>query len=84
MPIPGTPTSVTSWGERSSRARAERVASEVELALAPDERRAPVCTTSTPKRDRASSASQTGTGSALPFASTGAGLAVVDRGCVAR
>ena len=69
----------------SARARTRSSAREhVKLALAADERRARAARTSTPKRDRASSASQTGTGSAFPLASTGSALAVVDRRSVAR
>ena len=48
--------------ERRARARGRRAAS------------APRCATSTPKRERASTASQTATARALPFASTGSRL----------
>ena len=40
LPIPGTPTSVTSCGSLSTRARANAPTSERELVLAADERRA--------------------------------------------
>ena len=68
LPIPGTPTSVTSCGSRSRDHARERLAQQRELLLAPDERRASdaldadarSCPQRLPDGDRL----------ALPFAST--------------
>jgi hypothetical protein len=49
----------------------QRVGEQLEFARAPTSAVSAFSTTSTPKRERASSASHTGTGSALPFACTG-------------
>ena len=49
----------------------ERVDEEVELASRPTRRARPAPPRSTPSRERASTASQTGTGAAFPLASTG-------------
>ena len=80
LPMPGTPTSVTSCGSRSRRTRSSASARSVELALAPDERRAPdLAHVDAEARPSPRSASQTRTGSALPLASTGAASRVLDR-----
>ena len=77
MPIPGTPTSVTSWGELSSRARPRASVRKVELAPAPNERRtglddvdaeARPCLARLPDRDRLG----------LSLRLNGLGLGVVD------
>ena len=77
--MPGTPTSVTSCGERSSRTRAERRDEQLELAAAADERR------DRPLRDvdaEARARLQRLPGAdrlALPLADDRLGVAVVDR-----
>ena len=70
LPIPGTPTSVTSWHVFSARALA-RASTRRSSSRSPPTSGAPALHASTPKRDRASTASQTSTGLALPFATTG-------------
>ena len=71
MPIPGTPTSVTSWVERSRRDRRSASTSRSSSSSRPTSVALPVPPRSTPSRARGSSASQTGTGCAFPLASTG-------------
>ena len=70
--MPGTPTSVTSWTARLAASASQRVAEGVELVCAADERRCR-CWRDVDCRDAHGprSPAQTGTGSALPFASTG-------------
>ena len=77
--MPGTPTSVTSCADCSVRARVSASARRSRSRSRPTSGVRSFCSTSLPKRDRAPTASQTLTGSALPFASTGRRVAVVDR-----
>jgi hypothetical protein len=71
LPIPGTPTSVTSCGDRSARTRASASRSTPSSRSRPTSAALAWCGTSTPSRARAATASHTGTGSRLPFAATG-------------
>ena len=70
FPIPGTPTSVTSCGVRSWRARSNASRSTVSSRSRPTSSVRASCATSTPKRERAACACQTAIGSVFPFAST--------------
>ena len=78
MPIPGTPTSVTSCGERSTRTRANAPSSSARSWSRPTSGEDD-SSSSPPTRPRGSSASHTSTGSAFPFASIGAVGAEHDR-----
>ena len=69
FPIPGTPTSVTSCGERSPSVRASASSSSATSRVRPTS--AAPWTRSTPTRARACTTSHACTGSALPFATTG-------------
>ena len=71
LPMPGTPTRVIELRRALVLHARERRGQESELALPPDERRARAPRDVGPNRERASTASQTCTGSALPLASTG-------------
>jgi len=68
--MPGTPRSVRSWSERSSRTRASVVRSSSSSCRRPTSGASARRTTSTPSRDRARSASQAWMGSLFPLAAT--------------
>ena len=70
LPMPGTPTSVTSCADCSVRARWKASASMPRSRSRPTSGVRNFCSTSLPKRERAATASQTLTGSDFPFAST--------------
>ena len=72
LPIPGTPTRVTSCGESSSRTRCSASRTMSSSRARPTSSVLASCGTSTPKCASASNASQTGTGAFFPLASTGA------------
>ena len=78
--MPGAPTSVRSCAVCSCRTRSTTSRKDRELVAhgRPAGPRASSAT-STPKRERACTASQTAIGSAFPFAVTGSGVAVLDR-----
>ncbi len=77
LPMPGTPTRVTSCSRLRERARLS-ASRRMPSSCSRPTRGACACARSTPRRERASSASHAGTGSDLPLASTELGLAVVD------
>ena len=76
--MPGTPTSVRSCGVRSCRARSKASRTTLSSRSRPTSSARASWATSTPKREWAVWACHTAIGSALPFASTGFGVLVVD------
>jgi hypothetical protein len=71
LPIPGTPTSVTSCAVSSLRQRANASVSRKSSRSRPTSAVRCVSSTSVPKRERAATTSQTEIGFAFPFAWTG-------------